>query len=318
MLHRPSGTALRWVPSSRLILGGRSLLNQLMRRSCRERPRRRRRETRRARRPAVAAAWPGSARSISSTMRLPMTTASAKRAMARAVCGSRMPKPTPTGTVVRARMRTSMRSTSAVSMVRRARHALERHVIDVALRHARDEVDARLRRRGRKQEDRIDAGRREGLGPRAAFLGGVVDDKDAIHARFLAREAKFAAPMCSIGFAYPISTIGVRSSSPRYCFTASRTFAEPRSRAKRTLRGALDGRAVRHRVGKGNAQLDHVRPVSDEGAEDVEGMGGRRVARRDERHERRAALGAKPVEGGGDAAHRIFHGMVEERADIRN
>src|SRR6185312_8115395 len=50
------------------------------------------------------------------TMRLPITTASATRATRAAVAPSRMPKPTPTGTFVRARMRFSIASTSAVSM----------------------------------------------------------------------------------------------------------------------------------------------------------------------------------------------------------
>src|SRR6202007_3152395 len=50
------------------------------------------------------------------TMRLPITTASAPCATWRAVAPSRMPKPTPTGSAVRARMRCTIASTSRVSM----------------------------------------------------------------------------------------------------------------------------------------------------------------------------------------------------------
>ena len=64
----------------------------------------------------VTGASSGLDRSISSTMRLPTTTASANVAMRAAVSPSRMPKPTPTGTRVFPRMRTRTASTSAASM----------------------------------------------------------------------------------------------------------------------------------------------------------------------------------------------------------
>src|SRR5688572_23885158 len=66
--------------------------------------------------PARSAACFGGASAISCTMRLPITTASATRPTRCAVAGSRMPKPTPTGTCVRLRMRATIASTSRVSM----------------------------------------------------------------------------------------------------------------------------------------------------------------------------------------------------------
>ena len=65
--------------------------------------------------PARAAAPSGGPFSISWMMRLPMTTASACSAIARAVPASRMPKPTPTGSEMCRRIAASLRATSAMS-----------------------------------------------------------------------------------------------------------------------------------------------------------------------------------------------------------
>ena len=58
----------------------------------------------------------------------------------------------------------------------------------------------------------------------------------------------------------------------------------------------LDRGAVRHRIGEGHAQLDHIRAARDEGVED--GSGGA-VAAGHEGDEGRVAFG----EGGGEAGH---------------
>ena len=94
--------------------------------------------------------------SISWMMRLPMTTASACAAIARALAASRMPKPTPTGMRTWRRISASLRATSAGIEMAGAGHALQRDVVDVAAREPRDGVDPRLRRRRREQEDRRD------------------------------------------------------------------------------------------------------------------------------------------------------------------
>src|SRR5438105_715908 len=65
---------------------------------------------------ARAPARSGGASASTCTMRLPITTASATRATRLAVAPSRMPKPTPTGIAVWARMRRIIASTSRVSM----------------------------------------------------------------------------------------------------------------------------------------------------------------------------------------------------------
>ncbi|MNC90934.1 hypothetical protein D3C83_70950 [compost metagenome] len=62
-----------------------------------------------------AGACSAPALSISCTMRLPMITASAICAMARADSASLMPKPTPTGRLVAARMRGRCAAMSATS-----------------------------------------------------------------------------------------------------------------------------------------------------------------------------------------------------------
>ena len=97
--------------------------------------------------------------SISWMMRLPITTASACAATARALAASRMPKPTPTGSVTCcADLRRACAPTSRGVEVAGAGHALERHVVDVAARDARD-----LRRCARRCE--VGASRKIGSMP---------------------------------------------------------------------------------------------------------------------------------------------------------
>jgi len=72
-----------------------------------------------------------------------------------------------------------------------------------------------------------------------------------------------------------------------------------RARAERAQIGALDSGAVRHRIGKRHAKLDHIGTAFDQGIED-RGRGGRgRIAAGDEADQGRTALG----KGSREAAH---------------
>src|SRR5690606_2591437 len=72
---------------------------------------------------------------------------------------------------------------------------------------------------------------------------------------------------------------------------------------QRPLRGELDGRAVRHRIGEGHADLDEVGAGAGQRLQDRERGFGIRIAGRDEGHERRAALGAAGGKAPVDTAH---------------
>ena len=79
----------------------------------------------------------------------------------------------------------------------RARHALERHVIHIAAGQARHLRHALVRAGGRKQEDEVQPRAFERGGKVGAFLGRVIDDEQAIHARrrCIANERARAAPL---------------------------------------------------------------------------------------------------------------------------
>ena len=64
-----------------------------------------------------------------------------------------------------------------------------------------------------------------------------------------------------------------------------------RARGQAADVGGLDRGAVRHRIGEGHAQFDHVRAARDEGVEDCAGGVRRGIAGGDEGHERGMALG---------------------------
>ena len=82
---------------------------------------------------------------------------------------SRMPKPTPTGSRVNSRMRATPRRDVGEIDVRGAGHALQRHVVEVAAAERRDLLQARVRRRRRQQEDRVEAARIEQPRPALAL-----------------------------------------------------------------------------------------------------------------------------------------------------
>ena len=111
-----------------------------------------------------------------------MTTASATAPIARAVAPSRMPNPTPSGSEVLRADGAQLRADVGDVEVRRAGNALQRHVVDVPAREARDLLDPRLGRGRRQQEDRIDPGPFHELRERPALLRRIVDDEDAVDA----------------------------------------------------------------------------------------------------------------------------------------
>ena len=124
------------------------------------------------------------------------------------------------------------------------------------------------RRRGREQEDRVDAGGRRAPPPRRRSPPAGSRRRGRRRRRPPSpAPANAATPMCSIG-------IGVAHQHDRRAVVLAAVLLhrvedhrEPRAGAQRALRGALDGRAVGHRVGERHAQLDHVGAVRHERAQ---------------------------------------------------
>ncbi|OMP13937.1 hypothetical protein COLO4_00590 [Corchorus olitorius] len=146
----------------------------------------------------------------------------------------------------------------------RARHAFERHVIDVATRHTGNLRDACFGGGGRQEEDRIDADGPHGLGKGLAFFGRVVDHEHTVHARFGCRLGK--------GFdAHPLDRIGVtheHHGCRRVGGAESTHILQHRAQAhllgQCALGRTLDHRTIGHRVGKRHAQFDDVGAALDQ------------------------------------------------------
>ena len=174
---------------------------------------------------------------------------------------SRMPKPTPTGSFTCGWMRGNRRCDVGDVDVAGAGHALERHVIEIAARRLRR--PARCARRSRwARAGRSDRCRRasSSAAKSLALLGRIVDDEHAVDAgRLRSGGEALACPCARSGWRSP-------SARPASCRIAScgtrATIAEHVRQAdavlQRALAGALDHRAVGHRVGERHAELDDV------------------------------------------------------------
>ena len=95
--------------------------------------------------------------------------------------------------------------------------------------------------------------------------------------------------------------IGVSWSSRRKAATIVQRGPERHAGGQRAQAGRLDRRAVRHRIGEGHAELDHVGAGGGQRAQDVERGGPVGIARHDEGDEAGAALGLQGGEAAGDA-----------------
>jgi hypothetical protein len=122
--------------------------------------------------PATRGASSCGALSSNWTSALPMTTASATSATARAVAPSRIPKPTPTGRPnVRLDSRDHVLDGGDVE-VSGTGHALQRDMVNKSARHPGDGGDPFVGRGRRDEEDQIDRGAAQPLGELAHSSGG--------------------------------------------------------------------------------------------------------------------------------------------------
>ena len=280
LTHSPSGTGVLRTPGVLLMRGGSSFCSQLIRqcpsmqwrrpasmpRGC-VRSHRARAGSTRANAPRARRGFRRRPRArFPVMMRLPMTTASACAAIARALAASRMPKPTPTGSATWRRISASLRATSAGVEVARARDALQRDVVDIAARRAsrcarcaHQASSARCRKIG---AIRALAQQR---GELRRLLRRIVDDEHAVDAGIA----------CAIGErrARPSPRSGSRSPSARSASCMSRrgtsrrrssTSLQADALRQRALGRALDHRTVGHRIGKRHAELDDVGAGVDE------------------------------------------------------
>ena len=198
--------------------------------------------------PARSAAAAGGPVSISWMMRLPMTTASASAAIARALAASRMPKPTPTGSATCRRISASLRADLGGVEMAGAGHALERDVVDVAARDARDGGDPRVGRRRRQQEDRRDRALAQQCGELRRLLRRIVDDQHAVDAgRLRAIGERCRRPSPRSDWRSP----SARPASPRRSCGTRR-----RSRARRRGRRPARARARRRAGSPGRRPSD--------------------------------------------------------------
>ena len=209
-------------------------------------------------RPAARGASASLDGSSNCTSALPITTASATSATARAVLRVADAEAHADRQLhVRPDARNHLLHTLDVE-VARARHALERHMVDIAAGHAGDVGDAFCRRRGRDQEDGIEPARAQQGGERGALLGRIVDHEHAVD----------AGSLCVVGEAFHAVTLD------RICITHQHHRRRRVARAElahdgqhlrhadasrqRALAGLLDHRTVGHRVAERNAELDDV------------------------------------------------------------
>ena len=170
----------------------------------------------------------------------------------------------------------------------RARHALQRDVIDIARGNLRDRCDARIRRCRRQEEDRGHFTRSEQRGEFRRFLGRIVDYEDAIHAGVLraVRERGDAHRLDRVGVAHEDHGRG-RIARAKIAHHGEHV-GQAHALRQRALAGTLDHRPVGHRIGKRNAELDDVGAIGDQRFHDAARRGERRVASRDERDQRSA------------------------------
>ena len=185
-----------------------------------------------------------------------------------------------------------------------ARHALQRHVVDVAARDLGDRGDARFRRRRRQQEDRRDVARGQHLREVGGLFGRIVDDQDAVDAGRLGaiRERRHAHRFDRIGVAHEHDRrhrVGAAEVANHV-----EDVVQADALRQRAFARALDHRPVGHRIGKRHAQLDDVRAGRDQRVHDRARRGERRVARSDVGNQRRASGGLELREGGVDAVQR--------------
>jgi hypothetical protein len=201
---------------------------------------------------------PSGAFSISFTMRLPTTTASAMRATASAVAASRMPKPTPTGRLQCLRTISSFSRDLVGIEVGRARHALERNVINEAARYAA--ATCSTRDSGVVGESRKIGSRSAALNtsPRRATLPGNVHRQYAVHAGRLRSLGKGLV-------AHALDRVGITHQHHRRGRVGLAEFRRHRQHILQSdlvcqgpLGSALDHRTVCHRVGKRHPQFDDV------------------------------------------------------------
>ena len=183
----------------------------------------------------------------------------------------------------------------------RSGHALERNVIDIAVRQRCDRRDARFRRRRRQQEDRRDVARAQELRELAGLLRRIVDDEHTV-------DACRRGTVGEHGLAHRLDRVRVTHQHDRRRAIACAKIANEREYVgesdvlgKRPLGRALDYRAVRHRIRERNAQLDHVGAGRGQRVEQRRHGCERRIAGGDVRNQRGAARCLQLRECGVDA-----------------
>ena len=187
--------------------------------------------------------------------------------------------------------------------VGRPRDALEGDVVEKPGRLRRDAAHPRDRGRGREQEDGVDAVLAKRSEQRLPLLGRHVDDDDAVDSRCGRR---FGEPGVThrddrVEIAHEDQTrlAVVRTELAREVEHAGEGHAGRES----ALPGPLDHRAVRHRIGERDAELDDVRTSLHEAREEAAGHLGGGVSGRDEGYEGGAARGPQLREPAGKTAH---------------
>lgn len=184
-----------------------------------------------------------------------------------------------------------------------AGHALERDVVDVACGDAADFGHALVSRRRSEQEDRIHVRGAQPCGEGFAFLRRIVHDEHAIDASLLrvVHEAVRPVALDRVGIAHQHH----RRRRIRLAEGAHHLQHVRRADVleQRALAGALDHRAVGHRVRERNAEFDHVGARRDHAVHQVDGHIGVRIACGHIGNQRLAALRGQAREGGLDAAH---------------
>ena len=165
---------------------------------------------------------------------------------------------------------------------RRAGDSLQGDVVDEPARLCADSCDAFVAGRGRDQKHRIDLVCAQLANQILGLLGRQIHGQEAVDARCRAtlRRLPVADRLQWIEIAHQHhGSLVVDRAELAHDVEDP---AEAHSRGERPLAGALDHRAVRHRVGEGDSQLDDVRARRHHRMHHRDRDGGRRIAGGDE------------------------------------
>ena len=201
-------------------------------------------------------------------MRLPITTASATaRDAPCAVAASRMPKPTPTGSLTwRADARHASRDVAECRGCRRRSRPSATRSRRSRWRRAPTCCDALVGRGRREQEDRVDAVRLAAArrSPRTPRAGSRRPARRRRRRLCASRDEASRMPIALDRVRIAHQHHRRRRCPPCGTRAPCRARAQADAVRQRALAGALDHRAVGHRVGERHAELDDVGAACDQ------------------------------------------------------